>query len=86
MHAVIVVPGIMGTELFLPGSASAADEKIWPPTALETQFGYKRRDKLASPRAVPGQIITNVLCLISISLSSTTFRISASSRMERKND
>jgi phospholipase A1 len=62
MHAVIVVPGIMGTELFLPGSASAPDEKIWPPTALETQFGYKRRDKLASPRAVPGQIITNVLC------------------------
>ena len=36
MHVVITVPGIMGTELLL------GDERVWPPTPLETQLGYKR--------------------------------------------
>jgi hypothetical protein len=62
MHAVFVIPGIMGTELILPGAADAPAEKVWPPTPLETQFGYKRRDKLASSRAIPGNIITKVAC------------------------
>lgn len=62
MHAVIVVPGIMGTELYLPDSAGAQGEKVWPPEPLETQFGYKRRDKLADPRLLVGDVITNVLC------------------------
>jgi hypothetical protein len=62
MHAVFVVPGIMGTELLLPGSAGAPGEKVWPPTPAETQLGYKRREKLASPLAKPGKMILNVLC------------------------
>lgn len=60
MHVVCVVPGIMGTELLL--EEGGATERVWPPTPLETQFGYKRRDKLASPKAKPGRIIRNVLC------------------------
>jgi pimeloyl-ACP methyl ester carboxylesterase len=62
VHAVFVVPGIMGTELLLPSNSGAPDEKVWPPTPAETQFGYKRRDKLASPLVKPGAIILNVLC------------------------
>jgi phospholipase A1 len=62
MHAVFVVPGIMGTELVLPGAAGAPDEKVWPPTPKETQLGYNRREKLASPLAKPGNVILNVLC------------------------
>lgn len=62
MHAAVVVPGIMGTELFLPSNNGAAPEKVWPPTALETQFGYKRRAKLADPHVVPGEIIGKVMC------------------------
>lgn len=62
MHVVFVVPGIMGTELFLPDSVGGRGEKVWPPEPLETQFGYRRRAKLADPRVVVGDIITNVLC------------------------
>lgn len=63
MHAVVVVPGIMGTELFLPAAEGSAEkEKVWPPTALETQFGYRRREKLARGDVEPGAIITKVLC------------------------
>lgn len=62
MHVVVVVPGTMGTELFLPGAAGKAPEKVWPPEPLETQFGYKRRAKLADSRVVPGSIIPKVLC------------------------
>jgi pimeloyl-ACP methyl ester carboxylesterase len=61
MHVVVFVPGTMGTELFLPGGG-ASPEKVWPPEPLETQFGYKRRAKLADPRVVPGRIISKVLC------------------------
>lgn len=61
MHAVFILPGIMGTELLhpLPGQAP---EMVWPPTPLETQFGYRRLDKLMSSAIVPGKIIENVLC------------------------
>ncbi len=62
MHVVFMVPGIMGTELFLPSPAGGDAEKVWPPTPLETQFGYKRREKLADPRVTVGEIIPNVLC------------------------
>lgn len=62
MLAVIVVPGIMGTELFLPRPGDAGAEKVWPPTPWETQFGYDRREKLASPALVLGDLIPNVLC------------------------
>ncbi len=60
MHAVIVIPGIMGTEILLSNGARV--ETIWPPTPLETQLGYNRIAELASPDAVPGRIIGNVLC------------------------
>ncbi|MES2044607.1 MAG: hypothetical protein V4475_12070 [Pseudomonadota bacterium] len=62
MHAVFVVPGIMGTELLLP-VVSGEPERVWPPTPLETQFGYKRTRKLASPDVRPGAIIEQVLCI-----------------------
>lgn len=61
MHAVVVIPGIMGTELLLPGPGGV--ETVWPPTALETKFGYGRVDRLASPQATAGKIISNVLCV-----------------------
>tara|TARA_R110000868_G_scaffold115831_1_gene309076 strand:+ start:1083 stop:2474 length:1392 start_codon:yes stop_codon:yes gene_type:complete len=60
MHIVIVVPGIMGTELLLPTPDGI--EKVWPPTPLETQLGYKRTQKLASAEVKPGGIITRVAC------------------------
>jgi phospholipase A1 len=62
MHAVFVIPGIMGTELFLPDGSGGRGEKVWPPRPLETQFGYRRREKLADPRVVIGDIIPSVLC------------------------
>jgi pimeloyl-ACP methyl ester carboxylesterase len=62
MEAIVVVPGTMGTSLILPGSNGQPDEEVWPPTALETQFGYKRREKLASDAVRPGAIIEKVLC------------------------
>jgi hypothetical protein len=49
VHAVFLAPGIMDTELLMPDLAGGPDEKAWPPTALETQFGYKRREKPGSP-------------------------------------
>ena len=52
----------MGTELLLPGAGGGEPEQVWPPTAPETQFGYKRRAKLSDARVVPGQIIQKVLC------------------------
>lgn len=61
MHSVFVVPGIMGSELFLPDTGEGS-EMIWPPTPLETQFGYKRTRKLARPEARTGNIIDKVLC------------------------
>ena len=60
MHIVIVVPGIMGTELLLPTPDGI--EKVWPPTPLETQLGYKRTQKLASAEVKPGGIIAHVAC------------------------
>jgi len=62
MHAVFVIPGTMGTELHLSPSGGEKPETVWPPTALETQFGYERREKLASNLVVPGKIIESVLC------------------------
>lgn len=56
MKAVVFVPGIMGTELH------NTSEKLWPPTASETQFGYNRVDKLLADDVRPGAIIENVMC------------------------
>lgn len=62
MHTVIVIPGIMGTALELPAADGGKSESVWPPTPYETQFGYKRRDKLTDPRVRPTRIISSVLC------------------------
>jgi pimeloyl-ACP methyl ester carboxylesterase len=61
--AAIVVPGIMGSRLALPASATGGKaEEVWPPTAIETQTGYKRIDKLQDPRLVVTGLIDSVLC------------------------
>jgi hypothetical protein len=57
MKAVVFVPGIMGTEL-----VNGAGEKLWPPTPLEVQFGYRRADKLLGEDVRHGKIIENVAC------------------------
>ena len=56
MKIAFVVPGIMGTRL------SLGNEEVWPPTPIETQFGYKRIDKLQDDRVQPTKLIYNVLC------------------------
>lgn len=56
MGCIVFLPGILGSELFLEG------EKVWPPTPLETQFGYDRIDKLIDSRAQHGEPIGNVAC------------------------
>lgn len=60
MDVVVLVPGIMGTELFVP--SDRGEEKIWPPTPRETQFGYKRGDKLQQANVRPGRVIRRVSC------------------------
>jgi pimeloyl-ACP methyl ester carboxylesterase len=57
MKALVFVPGIMGTKLL-----GANDEELWPPTALETQFGYGRVDKLLAEDVRFGEIIRSVMC------------------------
>ncbi len=56
MKVAVLVPGIMATRLNLQG------EEVWPPTALETQFGYDRIEKLQDERVEPTGLIYNVLC------------------------
>lgn len=55
MKVAFLVPGIMATRLALDG------EEVWPPTPLETQFGYRRIDKLQDERVQPTKLIYNVL-------------------------
>lgn len=57
MDCVVFVPGTMGSVLATPEG-----EEIWPPTAGETQFGYKRTAKLLRPDLVVGDIVRTVLC------------------------
>lgn len=61
MHIVVFIPGIMGTRLELK-AADGSIEEVWPPTPLETKFGYKRIDKLMKPAVYPTTLISNVLC------------------------
>lgn len=58
MTQMIFVPGIMGSELILPDG-----EVVWPPTALETQFGYDRIDKLLDPSLRVGDVVRAVWCV-----------------------
>ncbi|MFC0219538.1 hypothetical protein ACFFJ7_14160 [Pseudochelatococcus lubricantis] len=57
MESVIFVPGIMGTALSTPDG-----QEVWPPTAWETQFGYRRKADLMRDDLVAGDVIRNVLC------------------------
>jgi len=55
-HAIVFLPGIMGSELTFD------DETVWPPKAQETVFGYKRLDKLTSNKVRVKGIIRKVAC------------------------
>lgn len=55
---VVLVPGIMGTELVLPGG-----EVVWPPKVQETLLGYRRIDKLQDSAVRPTRIIGTVSCI-----------------------
>jgi phospholipase A1 len=61
MHIVVFIPGIMGTRLALKKPDGSVDE-VWPPTPLETKFGYKRIDDLMKPAVYPTTLISSVLC------------------------
>lgn len=55
-HAIVFLPGIMGTSLTLDG------KEVWPPKPRETVFGYKRIDALQSDDVQVGEIINSVSC------------------------
>lgn len=57
MGCVVFLPGTMGSVLSTPDG-----EVVWPPTAAETQFGYKRKAKLLQPDLKVGDIVRSVLC------------------------
>jgi pimeloyl-ACP methyl ester carboxylesterase len=58
MKVIVFVPGTMATEL-----RAADGELLWPPKLLETQFGYRRIDKLVGEGVVADQIIRKVACV-----------------------
>lgn len=58
MECVIFVPGIMGSRLATPEG-----EEIWPPTVLETQTGYGRREELERDDLVVTDIVRKVWCV-----------------------
>jgi hypothetical protein len=45
MDSVVVIPGMMGSRLRIPGTG----EEVWPPRVGEVIFGYDRIDKLVRP-------------------------------------
>ena len=55
MEILVVIPGIMGSELKTPDG-----EVVWPPTPLEVIGGYHRTNKLIRPNLVAGEIIRSV--------------------------
>lgn len=57
MQTVVLVPGIMGTRLRTPDG-----DEVWPPTVLETQYGYHRKDQLLRDDLITGDIIRSVWC------------------------
>ncbi|HXZ85495.1 MAG TPA: hypothetical protein VEI82_08405 [Myxococcota bacterium] len=56
MRTIVLLPGIMGSELVL------GREQIWPPTPRELVFGYGRIAKLASLQARVGDLVRSVPC------------------------
>jgi phospholipase A1 len=57
MKYAVFLPGIMGSFLSTPGG-----EEVWPPTATEVLFGYKRKKKLLQDDLVVGDIIREASC------------------------
>lgn len=57
---VVIVPGIMGTELFRP-RPGASPEQVWPGTAWEWAFGHGRMDDLLADDVYPGELIGSYL-------------------------
>ena len=57
MQALVFVPGTMGTEL-----CDASGDLLWPPTPLETQFGYGRIAELLAEGVKPRDIVRSVAC------------------------
>ena len=62
MHFAVVIPGIMGTRLYLPGNQGKRGDQVWPPSPLEATFGYKRLAELQRADLMVGEPIDNVLC------------------------
>lgn len=57
MQVIVFVPGIMGSELVLPGES----EPVWPPTPWEaTVGGYRRTSQLLHPDLCASKIIRSV--------------------------
>jgi triacylglycerol esterase/lipase EstA (alpha/beta hydrolase family) len=57
MKCVLFVPGTLGSILTTPGG-----EEVWPPTATEVAFGYKRKKKLLQDDLIVGDIVREVSC------------------------
>ena len=56
MHAIVFLPGILGTRLVHD------DREIWPPDLADVATGYRHTDALLSARTHAGEIIDKVAC------------------------
>lgn len=59
-EAVILLPGVMGSELFLGAEGDKNREKIWPGAVSELLLPYKKLTQLLDPNLTVGDIIRNV--------------------------
>ncbi len=62
MDVAIIIPGIMGTRLYIPNALGQPGEEVWPPTPAETVTGYHRIEDLQRDDLIVGEPIDNVLC------------------------
>ncbi len=59
-EVVILLPGVMGTELFLGAKGDKNRELIWPGAVAELLLPYKKMTQLLNPNLTVGDIIRNV--------------------------
>lgn len=59
-EAVILLPGVMGSELFLGLDGDENREKIWPGAVSELLLPYKKMAQLLDPNLTVGDVIRNV--------------------------
>lgn len=60
MNTIVFLPGILGSELFLP-TEDGGKEQIWPPTAFEAKiWGYPDPERLLREDIFPGSPISGV--------------------------